>query len=261
MGHQKAALEVLTQLFTPQSVMQTPAGRVVLNWYTRFDVFVGIMGSFGTTLSHEWYSAPVEYYDSRAAAEPQNLSWKIEASQARLRRTTMEMSLLYSRGAKQQVTEDEYIAAHRRLSAALDDWKRSWDPALTDPAFLVSDFQVSSSRTPGVEDVVDPFPPAGVLFRPPLFASTILTCEYHSIVLMHGSQTATRLTDGDKAKLTEHAYAICQICETVELWPNSPPGSLIILQSCLAMAALFVKRDARHHMWIRRKFALLERMG
>ncbi|KXX75442.1 Adhesion and hyphal regulator 1 [Madurella mycetomatis] len=257
MGHQRAAFEVLTQLFTPQSVMQTPAGRMALMWYARFDVFIGIMGSFETTLSSEWYSAPVEYYDLKVAAEPHNVSWKIEASHARLRRTSMEMSLLYAKGAKREVTEDEYTAGHRRLSAALDDWKNSRDPVMTDAAFLVSDFP--GNQTPGADDAVIP-PAPGVLFRPPLFASTILMCEYHSIVLMHGSQAAN-LTEETRAELTEHAYAICQICETVELWPNSPPGSLIILQSCLAIASLFVRRDSRHHMWIRRKFALLERMG
>lgn len=69
MGHQKAAFEVLTQLFTAQSVMQTPAGRVALMWYSRFDVFIGLMGSFEPSLSREWFSAPVEYYESRAAVE------------------------------------------------------------------------------------------------------------------------------------------------------------------------------------------------
>lgn len=231
---------------------------MALMWYTRFDVFIGIMGSFETTLSSGWYSAPVEYYELRVAAEPHNVSWKIEAFHARLRRMSMEMSLLYAKRAKQEITEDEYTAGHRRLSAALDDWENNRDPALTDVAFLVSDFP--GNQTPGADDaVISPAP--GVLFRPPLFASTILMCEYHSVVLMHGSQAAATLTEEAWAELMEHAYAICQICEAVELWPNSPPGSLIILQSCLAIASLFVRRDARHHMWIRRKFALLERMG
>ncbi|KAL2023021.1 hypothetical protein VTK56DRAFT_3931 [Thermocarpiscus australiensis] len=257
-GHQKAAFEVLTKLFTPQSVMQTPMGRVALMWYARFDVFTGIMGSMETALSREWFTTPVEYYHSRAAAEPDNVGWKIEACAAGLRLVSMEMAVLFAKGAQQELTEDEYLAEHRRVSGAIDDWKNGWDPALADAAFLVTDFP--AKEPPDPDDIVNPFAP-GVLYRPPLFAMTILTCEYHSITLMHAIQTATELTEEDRARLMENAYAICQIYEAVEFWPHSPAGSLIILQSCLGLAALYVRRDARHRMWIRRKFALLETMG
>ena len=258
MGHQKAAFEVLTQLFTPQTAVQSPVGRVAVMWYSRFDVFIGIMGSFKTSLSREWFTAPVEYYESRAVVEPLKVGWKIEACAARLRLFSMEMSLLFAKGAKQEVTEEEYAAEHRRLSTAWDDWKSNWDPAMLDPAFLVTEFP--GSQTPDPNDIVNPFAP-GILFRQPLFASTLLTCEYHSVALMLGSQSATKLTDEERGMLMQRAYAICQICETVELWPHSPPGSLVILQSCLAIAALYLRRDPRHYMWLRRKFALLETMG
>ncbi|KAH6614596.1 hypothetical protein B0J18DRAFT_447030 [Chaetomium sp. MPI-SDFR-AT-0129] len=216
MGHQKAAFEVLNQLFTPKTIMQIPAGRVALMWYTRFDVVVGIMGSFKTSLSPDWYTTPM--FD------------------------------LFARGAKKELTEEEYT----------DEWYKSWDPALTDPAFYVNDFP--GHPTPSPDNIVNPFAP-GVLFRPPLFASTLLTCKYHSISLIHVSQSGAKLTDEDRARLRKHAYAICQIFETVELWPWSPPGSLVVLQSCLAIAALYMRRDPKHHMWIRRKFALLETIG
>ncbi|KAK3390907.1 hypothetical protein B0H63DRAFT_125709 [Podospora didyma] len=258
MGHQKAAFEILTQLFTPQSIMQTPMGRMILRLYCRFDVFIGIMGSFETTLPRVWFSTAIEYYDSRASAEPDNLGWKIEACGARLRLISMEMSLLFGKGAKQEVTEDEYVAEHQRLADALDDWKDGWDPAMKDPRYLVT--ELAGGNTPDPDDIVNPYAP-GVLFGSPLFASTILTCEWHSIALMHGSQSASELSEDVRGELMEHAYAICQICEAVEFWPSSPAGSLIILHPCIAIAALFVRRDTRHHMWIRRKFALLEVMG
>lgn len=258
MGHQRAAFEVLTQLFTAQTAMQTPAGRVALMWYSRFDVFLGIVGSAEPSLPRAWFSAPVEYYETRAAAEPHNVSLKIEACAARLRLTSMEMSLLYSKGANQNILEDEYMAEHRRLSAVIDGWRDSWDPALTGAAFLVADFPASQSPDP--DEAASPFVP-GVLFRPPLFAASILAAEYHAIALMHGSQSARALTDDARVALAERAHAICQTVEAVERWPHSPAGSLVVLHSCLAIAALYVRRDPPHRMWIRRKFALLETMG
>ncbi|KAK3318483.1 hypothetical protein B0H66DRAFT_239744 [Apodospora peruviana] len=258
MGHQKAALEVLTQLFTPRTVMQSPISRMMLTWYGRFDVFIGIMGSFEASLPREWFTTSLEYYDSMAAAEPANMGWKIEAASAQLRLISMEMSHLFGKGAKQEVSEQEYIAEHRKLSNVLNGWKDGWDPALEDPAYLVTEFPNDRALDP--DDIVNPFV-SGTLFRPPLFASTILSCEWHSIALMHESQAVSEASEEARVALMEHAYAICQICETVEFWPHSPAGSLIILHPCLAIASLFVPRDTRHHMWIRTKFALLEGMG
>ncbi|KAK3487725.1 uncharacterized protein B0T23DRAFT_213097 [Neurospora hispaniola] len=258
MGHQKAALEVLTELYTPQTVMQTVVGRMILTWYTRFDVFTGIMASSETMLPREWFTTFVDYYEARAAENPDELSYKTEVCSGRLRMISMEMSLLFGRSARHQVTEEEYTAEHRRLYNALHEWKNSWDPALVDPEFLVTD--VSMNGASDTDRIFQPLTP-GLLFRPPLFTSTILTCEWNSITLMHGSQGTSDPSSETLEKLREHAYVICQICEAVETWPLSPAGSLIILQPCLGIAALFVPQEEAYQLWIRKKFALLERMG
>ena len=256
MGHQRAALEVLTQLYTPQSAVHSPIGRTILTWYARFDIFIGIMGSFQPSLPHEWFLAAAEFYEAKSEAEPDDLSWKIKSADARLRLVSFEISVLFGKGGREELTKEEYLAEHRRIAQALEGWKRDYDPALTNPAYVV-EVPIDQAQSP--EDSIAPFAP-GLLYRPPLFASTILIAEWHSITLMH----ATQFMDGQDqppVDLKEHAYAICQTCETVGRWQFSPNGSLIILQASLAIAALFVPPDPRHHMWIRRKFALLERMG
>lgn len=258
MGHQRAAFEVLTQLYAPQTIVQTPLGRMAMRWYSRFDIFIGIMGSLPTTLPRVWFSTMAEYCEAQAASEPNNIPRKIEACTARMRLISMEMALLFGKGASQEVSQDEYMAEHNRLADALASWKDNWDAMLGDPAYLVMDLGGDCVASPG--DIVNPFAP-NVLYRPPLFAATILTCEWHSVSLMHGSQSASEMSEEMQAELMEHAYAICQICATVEAWPASPAGSLIILHPCLAIAALFIRRDTKHHVWIRRKLALLEGMG
>jgi hypothetical protein len=259
MGHQRAAFEVINQLFTPQSAMQTSMTRTILTWYVRFDVFVGIMGNFETALPREWFSTAVEHYLAQVEAEPDNVAWKIEERSARLRLISMEMSILYGKGARGELAGDDYFAEHRRLSRELQDWKEAWDPAMVDPALLVADF--STDEPVGPDDIVPPFTPS-VLYHPPLFASTLLACEWHSILVMHGSQAISDTgADSQLSKLGQHAHAICQIFETVERWPLAPKASLITIHACVAIAALFVPRDSRHHNWVRRKFALLEIMG
>lgn len=259
MGHQRAAFEVVNQLFTPQTAMQTPIGRATLTWYVRFDVFVGIMGNFETALPRDWFTAAVEHYRAQAESEPDNVVWKIEERSARLRLISMEMSILFGKGARGDLAGDDYFAEHQRLLQELHDWRDSWDPSMTDPDFLVPDFTTNEPAPPSA--VVQPFTP-GILYRPPLFASTLLTCEWHSIVLMHGSQALTGAGAGSQfAALAKHALSICHIFETVERWPSKPKGSLISIHACIAIATLFVPRQPQYHNWIRRKFALLESKG
>ncbi|KAK0735759.1 hypothetical protein B0T21DRAFT_384528 [Apiosordaria backusii] len=215
MGHQKAALEIFTQLFTPQTVMQSQLGRAAFMWYARFDLFVAIMGSFETTLPREWYLESTIYHNSSVATEPDNISYKFEACSAKLQLTSMEMALLYAKKAQGEVTGEEYSTEHQRLTRSLDDWKAGWDPVLTDPSYLVTDF--SGSRTPDPNDIINPFT-SGALFRPPMFASTILTVNYHSMSLLHRGQSGIRPTEQAREEMTEHAYRIYQIFEAVEFW-------------------------------------------
>ncbi|KAB5576563.1 hypothetical protein GE09DRAFT_626276 [Coniochaeta sp. 2T2.1] len=259
MGHQRAAFEVISQLFTPQSAMQTSIGRAILVWYVRFDVFVGIMGNFETALPREWFSTTIQYYQAQIDSEPDNVLWKIEERSACLRLISMEMSILYAKTARGELAGDDYFAEHRRLAQQLQDWKNAWDPGMTDESLLVADF--STNEPYPHDDVVRSFTP-GILYYPPLFASTLLTCEWHSIVIMHGCQAIMGPgAEAQRSMLGEHAHAICQIFETVKQWPSTPKGSLISIHACLAIATLFVTRDTKHHTWIRRKFALLESMG
>ncbi len=257
MGHQKAALEVLTQLFTPESAMQTPTSRMVLSWYTRFDISVALMGGFETSLPRDWFSSFTDYCQEQVALDPDNLGWKFEECRARLRSISAEMSILFGRSARGDIADEAFAAEHERLSNELKGWKENLDPVLTDITHTVKDFNAGQPSDPS--DKANPFPPAA-LFDHPLFPTSVLTCEWHSIMIMHQCQAGMPMAE-EPAELATHAYAICQIFEAAELWPASPPGSLVIIQACLAIAALFLPGDDRHHTWVRRKFALLETMG
>ncbi|EFW99042.1 c6 zinc finger domain containing protein [Grosmannia clavigera kw1407] len=332
MGHQRAALEVLTQLFTPETAMSSPTSRAILHWYARFDVFVGLRGGFETALPRAWFAVPTDFYKAQGTSEPDNLGWKMEEWSAKLRLISWEMSVLVARRngreKQDQLQEAEvqqqkmaFFQEHMRILGALHEWKAGLDVILRDAAengektdqkgqpgqhtLLVTDFQ--HAQPLGEDDIINPYQ-VGLLFYPPLFAGTLMTCEWQSIVLMHEMQAAQMATaaggnpggglsglaeeglaDGAEglaednssrsssssrvaidsgeqpaaalARLAQLAFGACQIFETVERWPASPPGVVIALQASVAIAALFLPRDSRHRMWIRRKFALIESMG
>ena len=353
MGHQKAALEMITDIYMPDSIVQTPIGRAVSHWYGRFDVFVGIMGGFPTGLPRVWFTSLVDHYQGCIANDPKNVVLRIDECASSLRLISYEMSMLFARAKDDGngmsdddpadrggglasfpsfAPDEAFIREHARILNDLHEWKKVLD-AIVDIGmddegaspgqhpFLVTDF---SHAKPLVEsDIVDPYQP-GQLYYGPLFGVTIMSCDWESIVVMHelqaaqlamaamgapegppsipegvtlpegmslseaaaaaaaaaaagmtvgessgeaaaaaaaeGQQIAARMS-AELAGLAKRAYKICQMFEQLEMWPASPPGCLIISQSKLAMATLFLPRDQRHHMWIRRKFALIETMG
>ncbi|KAI2469381.1 hypothetical protein F4781DRAFT_431428 [Annulohypoxylon bovei var. microspora] len=258
MGHQRAAFEILTRLFTPQTIVNSPTSRMLLTWYIRFDVFVGMMGGFETNLPRQWFSSVVQHCREQVEKDPQNIGMKMELHASALRLISRDMSILYAKGGRGELSVEDFAVEHDRITKRLYEWKANLDPALTDPNFLVTDFQ---HKIPLNEDnIIDPYKP-GHLYHFPLFSTTVLTAEWHSILVMHKSQEAFALQQKPSEELNTLAHNICEIFEGVQLWPSAPNGALIPIQACLAIAALFLPRENRYHMWLRRKYALLESLG
>lgn len=258
MGHQKAAFEILTRLFTPQTIMNSPTSRILLTWYIRFDVFVGMMGGFETSLPRQWFSTVVQFCQEHVERDPEDVGIKTELHASALRLISRDMSILYARGGRGEISGDDFATEHNHITERLYGWRANLDPALTDPNFLVTDLphKVPISE----DDIVDPYK-SGHLYDLPLFSTTELIAEWNSILVMHKSQEAFALQQKPSDELRGLAYAICEIFEAVERWPSAPTGALVPIQACLAIAALFLPRDEKHHMWLRRKYAMLESLG
>lgn len=257
LGHQKAAFRIITKIFTPETALQTAVGRACLDWYSRYDCFVAIQGGFPTDLPKDWFNAMNDYHMSRVAAAADQLGPKIGLRTIQLRAISYDMSMLYARGSRGQISPENFSREHHRITDELRKWKVKWDAVFSLTEYLVTDF---SYRKDVSDDIVDPYVP-GILYKPPLFTNTLINAEWESIMIMHLSQSSDTTNEKVFVKMSEHAYTICQYFETVELWPLKPKGALNPLQCCISIASLFLPRDPRHHMWIRRKFALLDSLG
>ncbi|KAJ3570952.1 hypothetical protein NPX13_g5549 [Xylaria arbuscula] len=256
--HQTAALQILTQLYSPESIKQSPIS-ALLTWYIRFDVFVAMMGGFETALPREWFIAAVEGSEKKVEDNPDDLAWRTEVQATNLRLISMDMSLLYAKSARGDISPEDYSAEYNQISARVWEWKTGLDPAIIDANFLVTDFHYRRPLTDA--DILDPYKP-GSLYKPPLFSTTILFMEWYSIIIMHTSrQEAYGLQQEPSSELRSLALSACEMFETVQRWPDAPSGALIAVQACLALACLFIPRDHKYMMWIRRKYALLEAAG
>lgn len=238
--------------------MQTPIGRMCLSWYARFDSMVALMGGFSTDLPREWFAAVADFHRNQSAANPDVLRCKIEDRAAQLRLMSHDMSLLYARRNGDQLSPADYTLEHGRITKQLEAWRTSWDPSLSDPRYLITDFLWWPATD--TDDVINSYVP-GILFDFPLFNTTVITAEWHSVMMMHKVQSPNVSIKDITVELNSHALSVCQHFQAVQHWPFSPPGALITLQPCISIAAFFLPHNPSHNMWLRRKLSVLETLG
>jgi len=169
------------------------------------------------------------------------------------------MSVLFTTIGRGAISQEEFIAKNKEISKAIANWKDNIDPALQDPRYLVTDF--SNARPLDPHDIVNPYR-RGLLYGGPLFPINVSTIDWYSLDLMHRYQTGLILgqTDPNPA-LAQRAFCVCEMIEAIEFWPGSPKGSILACQASMGIASLFLPRDNRHNMWVRRKFATIESNG
>lgn len=216
------------------------------------------MAGFETVLSRGWFSHQQEFFQHQVTKEPDVLDWKIEFVLAQLRLIATDMSLLFAKRGKGEVSDQEFQVENDRIARRIEEWETKMDPALRDPRYSVTDFSGARELDPG--DIVNPYTP-GVIYSGPLFVTNIAMIDWYAIALMHKYQTALLTQTQPSPDLGVKAYATCQLFEALEFWPESPPGTVVASQASLGIACLFLPKDKRHSMWARRKFATIECHG
>lgn len=257
MGHQKAAFEIINQLFTPPKMTQTPMGRIILAWYTRFDQLVACMGTLEPSLPRCWIEALDVQCRGQLSNEPDDPIWLSEATENWLRLISHDMCLLRARYRSGQIPEKIFQAEHRKFSLLLREWRDHLSPVLTEPARFAEGEKTECPLFHFFED------------GPPIYDEsrafmTLYITEWHSIVLLH----LCRVSDDSLAEASlilgsqsENAEAICQILEGAEKWSAAPKGMLTMLHPTIAMAALWLPMSPQRHVWLKEKFAWLESSG
>ena len=258
LGHQKAAFEMLRELYTPENIIQTEARRKIFEWYARFDLFAGLMSGYEVTLGREWFCAYNSYYQGMSIQNPDNLSLKINSIIAHHRLMAMEVALLFAKLPRGNISIQDFIIENQTISEHIEAWKSQIKDLLVGQDHLLVDFTGSPERDP--DDIVDPYKPGG-LYQRPFWTANYLMMDYHSFSILHQYQTAMMLQQLPPSHLAQDALEQCRVFETIERWPGSPAGALLPAQASLGMAGLYLPRDERHSMWCRRKLATIERMG
>lgn len=249
---------MLIELYTVESIMQNELGRKILAWYSRFDLFVGFMSGYETVLGREWFGAKERFHRERAQQHPEDIHARIEAAIASHRFIALDMALLFAKLKVGGITLPEFQTGNEVVTARIRNWGESLRPLLTDERYIATSFEGAPKQDE--DDIVDPYRPGG-LFRGPLFPMNFVLVDWLGTNIMHTYQTALITGRPAPPGLLEMALELCRVFESVEYWPESEKGSILQAQAGLGIAALFLPKDERHTMWIRRKLAKIEGQG
>ncbi|KAF4126731.1 C6 finger domain protein [Geosmithia morbida] len=257
MGHQRAAHEMFTSLFTPENSMETPVGRMCLSWYARFDAYICFRASFPSGLCAEYFEAMGAYYRKQLKLWPGDLGLLIADRNASLRWISRSQTVLYARRNRGQISQEDFIKEHERHTQLLQHSRDNWDSRLSDPAYLVTDFE---GRQPDPDDIGNPYEP-GIVFKPPLFTTTLAVSEWHAVMIMHLVYMLPIRPRETLAQISGHAQVVCRYFSAMKRWPHCPKGYLLQQHAVMQAAAPFLPKDEKHSMWIRRQSAFCESKG
>ncbi|APA05342.1 hypothetical protein sscle_01g001120 [Sclerotinia sclerotiorum 1980 UF-70] len=255
LGHQKAAYEILIDLYTPQTIFETGIGHALFGWYARFDVMAGIMGGFDASIPREWFSCSQEYFKNQIAMHPNSLVWRIEHQISAVRLIGRDMSTLFAKKGKGEITHEQFIVENAEMTQRMEDLI---DPTLLDSRFLVMDFSPTKKQARGL---FDPYIP-GVLYSGALSLINLTLMDWRAMSLMHGLHTAQAMQAlPDIEHMSQLSTDFCQLYEAILHHPEIPKGAAVGLQGGLGIAAFFLPKDEAHTMWMRRKLATIESQG
>ena len=258
LGHQKAAHGILTELYSPASIVETEKCRKLLWWYSRFDLSASLLSNNAPNLGNDWYIAVHEYYREQSKRCPEDIDLKIETMQSKHKLIALDMAVLFAKLANKQFGIPEFVHENQQLSEAIARAKTELDPLITNPEYLVYSMENTTPLAP--DNAANPYVP-GRLFIGPLWPMNFYILDIIGLELMHKYQLASVLQQQQPPELTVLALEICRIFETIEDWPHGPPGAILSAQASLAIAALFLPKDEKHTMWCKRKFASVESKG
>ena len=258
LGHEKAAYQILTELFTPQTITQDETRRKIASWYIRFDLFAGIMSGGETKLSREWFAACQQHYQRQSRDRPDDLSAKLEDFFNTSRLLATDSTLLFSAKKKGTITGEEFMSKTRELLQQHADFERTLETAFADPVNFVKSFP--KAPPPSEDDITDYRDPE-FLYAGELFAMNYVLLDFWAVDLNFKHQLASAQDQGPTPEMETLALKKCKMIEAIERSELGQKGALLGCHGSLGIASLFLPKDKKHTDWCRRKFALMEQLG
>ena len=258
LGHQRAAFQILTDLFTPQTVTQDETRRRIISWYIRFDLFAGHMSGGELNLSRDWFAACQEHYHRQARDRPDDIGARLEDFFSTSRLLSADMALLFAGKKSETITDQDFAERAGDLIGQCAKFKETIETAFADPSNYVKSFtNPPSLGDDSITDYEDP----NSLFAGDLFSMNYVLIDFWAMDLMFKHQLTMAQQQPPSAEMAQLAIKQCKMFEAVEHGDQGEAAAILGCQASLGMASLFLPKDQKHTNWCRRKFALIEQHG
>jgi hypothetical protein len=259
MSHQKAAYQLITELYTPDSMMRHGTLRNILKWYIHFDVYVAIISGLPAIISRDWFEAQHKAYVQQTKDEPNNIAFKYEERFSLIRLLGYDVTSLFSAKTQGTMSEVDFERKSSKIRQEIEKFEEDIPPVLTNSSKRV--MALSSESLPGKEEMLEPYEP-GLLYGDDNFPTNQLMLSFWGLRNMFATRMSA-LTgvprSEDSAK--DLAYRIARVIDAVDHWTHSPSGALLGLRASLGMAVLFLPPNEKEKWWCRRKLAEVECLG
>lgn len=256
MSHQKAAYSILSTIYTPQSMIQDDVANKILEWYIRFDLFVGFISGTDGHLGKEWYEAQHRYYQKQVRDNPNDLGYKWDERNACERTMAKDVSKLFHSRSRATIEEREFNDEANALNRRFVSLYRDIPPAILDSSKVLKDLPGSLSL------VVDSEHEWGevTIYGDDLWPTNHMFVHFWTLELMFNQQLAMLQRKPPPPDIAVLAFKICQMFEAVEL-RDPVPGAVLGVHAASGMASVFLRKEPQLTMWCRRKQALIESKG
>lgn len=255
MGHQHAAKELITKLYTPKTIASTEVGRKMLQWSIRFDVFASIGTGERTALGTEWIRACSHSYSELWEKNPTNLDLRIEGLFNEHRVLSSEMLELFSKCSQNEISLADFMKENDDLAQRIHTSSSSLDPF-----YSFKEHVVLLPEATELEDTSIPYKKSQ-FFTGPLWSLNYLIKDCLALEALHMHQTSLIIQQAPPPDLARLAIALCRIIEAIDQWPDSPDGATIATQVSVGLVCLYVPRNERNIEWCLSKLAKIETLG
>lgn len=249
---------MLLELYTVDSITQNETRRGILSWYSRFDVFAGLMSGHELLLSREWFTASERFYHNQCQNHPEDIAHRINSAIATHRLIAIDMASLFAKLPREVITVEDFMIRNEELSIRILSWKQHLDQLRIEAASAEEWTTLRGSQL--TETGIDPYMPGG-FHAGDLSTLNCMLMDWYAIDLLHKYQGALMLRRQLPSDLGNMALQLCRMFEAVDSWAEGPSGIALSMQAILGIATIFLPKDNVYISWCRRKLAKIEAMG
>lgn len=260
MGHQKAAYMIITELFTPQTIMQSETHRKIISWYIRFDLFAGFLSGYETVLDREWHVACMDFYLRQARDRPKDLGSLFEEKFAKSRVMALDVALLFARKAKGTLSDEDFASGLTQLETDLTELQTELETSFEDSRTYVIDFPKAPAQES--EENLMNFTDPEFLWADELFTWNFILIDFWAIHLIFKTQVAQINPSMQVGiELSQLSFKICKMFEALQYCDQDTTAMILGAQASLGMAAACLPKEDRYTMWCRKKYSTVESCG